>query len=55
MRENNKKYSFVIAMPEYKTTIETLWSTTQEFAKLHPEHIAEDNALEFIAEDASKG
>lgn len=56
MRENNKKYSFVIALPEYRETIETLWSTTQEFAKLHPEYIAKNNSLGFISDDdASKG
>ncbi|KAI5850217.1 nucleotide-diphospho-sugar transferase [Morchella snyderi] len=56
MRENNKKYSFVISLPEYRETIETLWSTTQEFAKLHPKYIAKDNSLGFITDDdASKG
>lgn len=56
MRENNKKYSFVITLPEYRETIETLWSTTQEFAKLHPEYIAENNSLGFISDDdANKG
>jgi Glycolipid 2-alpha-mannosyltransferase len=54
MRENNKRYSFVITLPEYITTVETLWPATQEFAKLHPELIAKNNSLGFIAEDPSK-
>lgn len=51
MRENKKKYSFVIAMPEYRATIETLWSATQEFAALHPEAIAPNNSLPFLTDD----
>jgi hypothetical protein len=27
----------------------------QEFAKLHPEHIAEENSLAFLVDDTSKG
>ncbi|KAG0131301.1 glycolipid 2-alpha-mannosyltransferase-domain-containing protein [Tuber indicum] len=55
MRENKKRYSFVISLPEYLPTVETLWKTTQEFAKLHPEHIARNNSLGFIATDPDKG
>jgi len=55
MREHKKRYSFVITLPEYLPTVETLWKTTQEFAKLHPEHIAKDNSLGFIATDPDKG
>lgn len=54
MRENGKRYSFVITLPEYRSTIETLWKTTQEFAKMHPEYIAEDNSLGFIADSPGK-
>jgi len=54
MRENNKRYSFVMTLLEFRSTIETLWSTTQEFAKKHPEYIADDNSVEFIV-DGYKG
>lgn len=48
-------YSFTIAMYEYEATIETLWPTVREFAKLHPEHIADKNALAFLVDDVSQG
>ncbi|KAA8911544.1 nucleotide-diphospho-sugar transferase [Sphaerosporella brunnea] len=51
MRENGKRYSFVMTMYEFRATIETLWSSTREFAKKHPEYIAEDNSLGFIVDD----
>jgi alpha 1,2-mannosyltransferase len=54
MRENDKKYSFVMTLPEYLSTVETLWETTQEFGKLHPEHIAVNNSLGFVALDPKK-
>jgi alpha 1,2-mannosyltransferase len=31
MRENNKKYSFVISFREFRSTIPTLWKTTKEY------------------------
>lgn len=40
---------------EYERTIQTLWPTVREFAKLHPEHIAPNNALGFMVDDLSEG
>ncbi|KAJ5246702.1 Glycolipid 2-alpha-mannosyltransferase 2 [Penicillium chermesinum] len=54
MKENNKKYSFVISLYEYIDTIPTLWDSVKSFMKKHPEHIAEDNAMEFISEDGGE-
>ncbi|CUS24427.1 LAQU0S16e01464g1_1 [Lachancea quebecensis] len=54
MRDNDKKYGFTISIYEYEATIKTLWSTTQEFLKLHPEHVAEDNMMDFISKDNGK-
>ncbi|EZF34834.1 glycolipid 2-alpha-mannosyltransferase [Trichophyton mentagrophytes] len=54
MRDNNKKYSFVISLPEYPGTIETLWKSTRKFIEQYPEHIAKDNNLEFISADGGK-
>jgi hypothetical protein len=51
MRENNKRYSFVMTMYEFRATIETLWSSTREFAKKYPQHIAKDNSLGFLVDD----
>ncbi|KAK9364785.1 nucleotide-diphospho-sugar transferase [Lipomyces kononenkoae] len=54
MRDNNKAYSFVIAMPEYPKTIPTLWDATQRFAEKYPKYITKDNAIDFIV-DGQKG
>ena len=54
MRENKKKYGFVMTLPEYQITIETLWPATQEFIKANPQYLAPNNSLGFIV-DESKG
>lgn len=51
MKENNKMYSFVISLYEYEATIPSLWSSVKKFMTNHPEHIAEDNAMEFISDN----
>lgn len=48
LRENKKKYGFVIAIPEYENTIPTLWSTVKKFMAEHPQHLHPNNALDFI-------
>lgn len=48
MRENNKIYGFVIAIPEYQDTIPTLWDTCEEFFNNNSDVIAKDNAEQFI-------
>lgn len=51
MRDHGKKYSFVLSLYEYVETIPTLWDSVKTFMKEHPEHLAEDNALEFLSDD----
>lgn len=51
MKENNKKYSFVLSLYEYVETIPTLWDSTKKFIKNHPEHIAEGNSMGFLSDD----
>jgi len=51
MEENNKVYGFTISIHEFVKTIPTLWDTTKEFLKLHPEHVAKDNFMDFISDD----
>ncbi|KAJ5832792.1 glycolipid 2-alpha-mannosyltransferase [Penicillium riverlandense] len=51
MKENDKKYSFVISLQEYMETIPTLWDSVKKFMTEHPEHLAEGNALEFVSDD----
>ncbi|RKP12470.1 putative mannosyltransferase [Piptocephalis cylindrospora] len=51
MQTHNKTYSFTVSLYEYVDTIPTLWKTTKDFMKKHPEHIAKDNSLGFISND----
>lgn len=51
MKDNGKKYSFVLSLYEYVETIPTLWDSVVSFMKKHPEHIAEDNSMAFLSDD----
>ncbi|GMM51237.1 hypothetical protein DASB73_021950 [Starmerella bacillaris] len=51
MRVNGKKYGFTISIYEFYRTIPTLWDTTKEFIKEHPEYVHKHNAIDFISED----
>lgn len=51
MKENNKKYGFILSLSEYPDSIPTLWKTTKEFMKEHPEHVHKNNMMEFISDD----
>ncbi|GAA6001185.1 hypothetical protein JCM10207_007449 [Rhodosporidiobolus poonsookiae] len=55
MEANKKVYGFTTLLYEYRRTVETLWDTTREFARLHPEYIHPDNAIGFLVDDQSKG
>ncbi|KAJ7074768.1 glycosyltransferase family 15 protein [Mycena amicta] len=51
MQDRNKVYGWTITMYEFDKTIPTLWGHVKDFVKLHPEHIAKDNALGFMSHD----
>jgi len=51
MRDNGKKYSFVLSLYEYVETIPTLWESTKSFMKKYPEHIVKDNSMGFLSDD----
>jgi alpha 1,2-mannosyltransferase len=51
MKENNKKYSFVLSLYEYVETIPTLWDSAKKFIKAYPEHISPDNSMAFLSDD----
>lgn len=51
MKENDKKYSFVISLYEYIETIPSLWDSVKKFMVDHPEHVADDNAMDFLSDD----
>lgn len=54
MKENNKKYSFVLSLYEYYETIPTLWDSVKKFMGNHPEHIASGNSMDFLSDDGGK-
>jgi len=51
MEDHNKIYAFTITMYEYERTIPTLWGHVKDFIKLHPEFVAQDNAMNFISDN----
>ena len=54
MKDNKKKYSFVLSLYEYVETIPTLWESTKKFIKAHPEHIHPDNSMAFLSDDGGE-
>lgn len=54
VKENDKKYSFVLSLYEYYDTIPSLWGTVQKFMEEHPEHIADGNSMGFLSDDGGK-
>ena len=54
MKDNGKKYSFVVSLYEYVETIPTLWDSAKTFMKAHPEHIAEGNSMGFLSDDGGE-
>lgn len=51
MKDNGKKYSFVLSLYEYVDTIPTLWDSVKGFMKKYPEHISSDNSMGFLSDD----
>lgn len=54
MKENKKKYGFIISLTEYQTTIPTLWSTTKKFIEENPQYVKENNLMDFISDDGGR-
>ena len=51
MKDNGKKYSFVLSLYEYVETIPHLWDSAKKFIKNHPEHIHPENSMAFLSDD----
>lgn len=51
MEDNKKDYAFTISLLEFPATIETLWQTTKDFMKEHPDYIAPDNLMKFVSDN----
>ena len=54
MKDQKKKYGFVISLYEFVETIPTLWDSVLKFMENHPEYIAEDNSMGFVSDDGGK-
>ncbi|QLQ78580.1 hypothetical protein HG537_0A08270 [Torulaspora globosa] len=51
MRNNNKKYGFVISLYEYEDTITTLWDTVEEYLDNFPDDVdMTNNSYNFITD-----
>lgn len=51
MRENGKKYGWVISLYEYRETVVTLWDSVKKFMQKYPQYIVDGNNMEWISED----
>jgi alpha 1,2-mannosyltransferase len=69
MQDENKVYGFTLSLYEYIETIPTLWgavksefvpplslsfSSLSGFIAEHPEHVAPDNAMQFLSDDGGE-
>lgn len=54
MKENGKKYAFVLSLHEYQMTIPTLWDSVKKYMEKYPQHIAKNNLMEFLSEDGGE-
>ena len=51
MAENGKKYGFVITLNELGQTVPSLWKHVKDFMQKFPQHIVDDNHMNFLSED----
>ncbi|KAJ7273728.1 alpha-1,2-mannosyltransferase-like protein [Mycena haematopus] len=54
MQDQNKLYGFTVTLPEYPTTIPTLWNTVREFINANPSLVSPDNAMDFLSDDGGE-
>lgn len=55
LREQGKKYSFVVSLYEYTNTIETLWDNVEDFINQHPQYLHPNNSIDFITDKTPIG
>ncbi|KAK6535543.1 hypothetical protein TWF694_001997 [Orbilia ellipsospora] len=55
LRTSGKKYGFTITLPEYKSTIPTLWTETLKFMKEHPDYLHSNSSLQYLLTDGDQG
>ncbi len=54
MKDNKKKYSFVISLYEYEETIATLWDSVKKYMYLFPQHLAANGSIPFLSDDGGE-
>ncbi|GAA5949998.1 hypothetical protein JCM21900_001359 [Sporobolomyces salmonicolor] len=54
MKQQHKKYGFVVSLYEYRETIESLWSTTKEFIDTNPQFLAKPNMMDWVSNDGGE-
>ncbi|KAF3921367.1 hypothetical protein ABW20_dc0106627 [Dactylellina cionopaga] len=55
MRTSGKKYGFTITLPEYKSTIPTLWKETLDFMKQNPSYLNSNSSLQYLLDEKDQG
>ncbi|KAJ6479342.1 glycosyltransferase family 15 protein [Mycena vulgaris] len=54
MQDQDKKYGFTLALPEYPRTIPGLWDAVKGFIRANPELVSPNNALAFLSDDGGE-
>ncbi|KAH8119742.1 glycosyltransferase family 15 protein [Phellopilus nigrolimitatus] len=54
MQDQQKVYSFTISLYEWHATIPTLWPAVKEFIKEYPQHLAENNSMDYLSNDGGE-
>lgn len=54
MKDEGKSYGFTMSIFEFIETIPTLWDTTKNFMRKHPEFVASPNMMNFISDDGGE-
>ncbi|KAI5292722.1 hypothetical protein KEM52_006115 [Ascosphaera acerosa] len=54
MQDNNKTYGFNINLYDAPQTVESLWPETMNFLAAHPEYLATNNAMDWLADNKQR-
>ncbi|ODV62846.1 glycosyltransferase family 15 protein [Ascoidea rubescens DSM 1968] len=54
MELTNQTYAFTISIYEFEATIPTLWQTTKDFLKEHPDYLHENNLMSFLSDNGGE-
>lgn len=54
MQDRNKTYGFTINLYDAPQSMPSLWKETEKFIAAHPEHLHENNAMEWLVDDKQR-